>query len=96
MTILVEEEKKPKNWFAIGVGVVVVVVIFTAGYYFFFKKPELIEIVTPTELNRINQISRVSFDPESVLNSPNFKLLKRFDRDVEAPRPGRSNPFQPF
>ncbi|MCP6720200.1 MAG: hypothetical protein KJI72_02685 [Patescibacteria group bacterium] len=96
MAITIEQEKKPVNWVAILTAVVIVVVLFIGTYFLFFKKPELIEIVTPGTLQDVSKISKLSFDPESVLNSPTFKLLRQYGTGVTVPTPGRSNPFKPF
>ncbi|KKS43952.1 hypothetical protein A2116_00695 [Candidatus Jorgensenbacteria bacterium GWA1_49_17] len=96
MAIVVEEEKKSVNWIAILTTLIIVVVIFAGAYFLFFKKPELIEIVAPSDLQGVSQISGISFNPESVLNAPTFKLLRQYGTEPEPPAPGRNNPFRPF
>lgn len=93
MAVIIDEEKKPVNWFAIGVLAVIVIIIFAGGYYLFFKKPELIETVAPKELDRLNSLSRVSFDPNSVLDSSAFKALRQYASPPALPAAGRDNPF---
>lgn len=94
MAVIIDEEKKPVNWLMIGVAAVIVVIIFLAGFYLFFKKPELIETVAPKELDRLNSLSRVSFDPSSVLNSSAFKALRQYATPPALPAAGRDNPFE--
>ena len=96
MAITIEQEKKPVNWVAILTTVIIIAVLFVGAYFLFFKKPELIELVAPGTLRDVSKISRLSFDPESVLNSPTFKLLRQYGTSVTIPTPGRSNPFKPF
>jgi hypothetical protein len=96
MAVIIEEDKKPTNWTAIITIAVVVIVLFVSSYYIFFKKPELIEVVIPKELQTINTLSRVEFEPAAVINSPTFKLLRQYDTPVMPPPAGRDNPFQPF
>jgi flagellar basal body-associated protein FliL len=96
MAIVVEEEKKPVNWVAILTTIIIIVVVFIGAYFLFFKKPELIEVVAPGNLQGVSQISRVSFDPESVLGAPTFKLLRQYGTAPDPPNPGRNNPFRPF
>ncbi len=97
MAILVQETKKETNWVAVLSTIIIILVIFVGAYFLFFKKPELIEVVAPGSLQNVSSISKLSFDPESVLNSPTFKLLRQLPPSTaEPPSPGRSNPFRPF
>ncbi|MFH0712537.1 MAG: hypothetical protein V2A55_01635 [Candidatus Jorgensenbacteria bacterium] len=96
MAIIVEEGKKPVNWIAILTTLIIVVVIFVGAYFLFFKKPELIEIVAPSDLQGVSEISKISFNPDGVLNAPTFKLLRQYGTTPEPPTPGRNNPFRPF
>jgi len=93
---IVVEEKKSVNWIAILTIIIVVAVIFSAAYFLFFKKPELIEVVAPGGLEGVSQISKISFDPESVISAPTFKLLRQYGTTPNPSNPGRENPFKPF
>lgn len=96
MAIIIEEEKRQNNWVGIAVGAVVVVVLFVGAYFLFFKRPQLIEVVTPKQLQEINKISAVSFDPDAVVSSPVFKALRQYGNPVASPQTaGRANPFAP-
>ena len=97
MAIIVEQEKKPVNWVGIIGGAVVIVIIFIGTYYLFFKQPSLIEVVVPSSLEPLNQISKVQpLDPTAVINSPSFKALKDYTVTLPPAVIGRSNPFKPF
>jgi len=96
MVVIIEEDKKPINWTAIITIAVVIIILFVGSYYIFFQKPELIEVVVPKELQTINAISQVEFDPAAVVNSPTFKLLRQYGSPVVPPPAGRNNPFEPF
>ena len=96
MAILVEEEKKPKNWFALVAVIIVVGIIFAGVYFVFFQKPEFIEIVAPKQLETISKLSRVKFDPTAVIDSPVFKKLRTYGSPLTLPVTGRDNPFLPF
>ncbi len=96
MAIVVEEQKKSVNWVTILTMLVVIAVVFAGAYLLFFKKPELIEIVTPGGLEGVSEISKISFDPESVLSAPTFKLLRQYGTAPTPSTPGRDNPFEPF
>lgn len=96
MAIILEEERQPTNWVAVLSALVVIIVLFVGSYFLFFKKPELIEVVAPKKLQDLGNLSKVTFDPESVINDPTFKLLRQYGTQVTLPTPGRSNPFKPF
>jgi len=97
MAIIVEEEKKSVNWFTVVVIIVVVVVVFSGAYFLFFKRPDVIEIVTPGKLDQINKLSKISFKPEDVVNSPSFKSLRQYGSSTPSTQiPGRENPFKLF
>ncbi len=94
MAIIVEEERKKINWFSLFAIVVVIGVLFAGVYFLLFQKPELIDVVLPSELQGISNISRLSFDPEGVMNSSAFKSLRRYGGNVQSTQtPGRANPF---
>lgn len=96
MAIILEEEKKPVNWFAIVTGAVVALIVLVGGYYLFFKKPELIEVVVPGPLQRIETLSKVPrLDPQAIVNSSNFRSLKDYTSPLPPAVKGRANPFLP-
>lgn len=94
MAILIEQDKKSVNWVAVAIALVVIVVIFSGAYFLFFKKPELIDVVSPTKLKELESISTISFDPDTVLTSPTFKTLQQYDSPITPTQtPGKANPF---
>lgn len=97
MAIIVEEEKKSVNWFMAVIVLVAVIVVFSGAYFLFFKRPDVIEVVTPGKLDQINKLSKISFKPEEVVNSPSFKSLRPYGSSTAPTQtPGRENPFKPF
>lgn len=96
MAISIEQKKKKTNWFNVILAIIIVGVIFVGGYFLFFKKPELIEVVVPGKFQELSQLSEVDFNPQELLNSPKFKVLRQFQVETKLPEPGRSNPFEPF
>ena len=96
MAITIEEEKKPVNWIGIIGAIVIVASIFIGGYYLFFKKPELIEVVVPSNLQDLNKIAQVKFNPQEVVDSVVFKALRDYSQPLQLPPKGRPNPFKPF
>ncbi len=96
MAIIVEQEKKSVNWFAVVIAIVVIGVVFFGAYFLFFKRPDVIEVVTPGKLDQINKLSKISFQPEEVVNSPSFKSLRQYGSSTTPTQTqGRENPFKP-
>lgn len=94
MAIIIKEERKPVNWFALAIIAVVLLVVFFGSYFIFFQKPELIDVVIPNELQEISRISQLSFDPEGIMSSPAFQSLRKYtDAIPHTQTPGRENPF---
>lgn len=94
MAIVIEEERRPVNWFALAIIAIVLLVVFFGSYFLFFKKPELIEVVVPTELKEVSRISQLSFDPEGIMSSPAFQSFRKYtDAVPRTQTPGRDNPF---
>ena len=96
MAIVVHEQRSGVNIVRILIWLVILSVIGAIFYYIFFKKPELVEIVAPPNFQNTEELSKISLDPESVINSPIFQSLKQY---ITPPGPsnfGRPNPFLPF
>jgi len=96
MAISIEQKKSSANWLNIILAIIIVTVIFAGGYFLFFKKPELIEVIVPTQLKDLSRLSEAEFNPQELLNSPEFKVLRQFQVEIEVSKPGRDNPFEPY
>jgi len=96
MAILIEQEKKPVNWLNIIATVVFIVLIFVLTYFIFLKKPEVIETVLPSSLERINNLSQANVDPEPVMEKLKKYFNTSYKSDLQIPSPGKENPFLPF
>lgn len=96
MAISIEQEKKKVKWLNIIGAIIIVGAIFIGSYFLFFRKPELIEVVVPGQFQDLSKLSQVKFNPQELLSSPKFKILRQFQVKTQPETPGRSNPFQPF
>ena len=96
MAILVEQEKKPVNWFNIIVIAVVIAVLFSVVYFIFFSNPGLIDVVVPGNLSGIKDLSQVQVDPTPVVSTLNKYFTGNFGTSLTIPTPGRPNPFLPY
>ncbi len=97
MAIILEEQKNKNSWLSIALGAVVILVIIVLAYFLFFTSAPLIEIVAPLQLQSTSQLSAVSFNPTEVIESPVFKVLRKYPGlNISTGKLGRANPFAPF
>ena len=96
MAIVIEQKKKSVNWFSVLTSVFFLLLILIGGYYLFFAPTPGIEIVAPSALQSAVDLSQITFDPSSVVNSRQFKSLKIYTGLPGTGVLGRGNPFQPF
>ncbi|MEK7568395.1 MAG: hypothetical protein AAB498_02080 [Patescibacteria group bacterium] len=95
MAIIIEEEKRKINWFAAFVIILVLAILFVSVYYLFFSGEPLIEKVIPLqpELQSLNQLSSVKFDPALIADNNLFQLLRKYVNPIEIGPTGKDNPF---
>jgi len=93
MAIVIEEEKRRINWFAIGVIILIIATIIIATYYLFFAPVPFIEKVAPSRLQSLQELSRIRLEPETIINSSNFQILRQYVNPIEIGPVGKNNPF---
>jgi len=96
MAIVIQEKKKGANWFAILLVLFIFGTIGLAGYFLFFVKPAALEVVIPKQLEPVAAISKIKFDPSTVVNSAVFRSLKQYTTLPSIGQIGRDNPFVSF
>ena len=96
MAILMEEQKKPVNVFAIIIVAFIISVIAALVYFLFFAPTPGFEIVVPAPLRAAREISATEVDPSTVLNGKPFRSLRVYTGLPTAGALGRDNPFTPF
>jgi hypothetical protein len=93
MAIVVEQEQKSRQGL---VGLIIWGVVFAiiaiAVYYVFFKRPDLVDVATPTASDTA-ALSQIRLEPDEVINSPDFQALRSYVQPLEPQPGGRSNPF---
>lgn len=94
MAIIIQQEKKKFSWFGVATTMVLIVLIVVAAYYFFFAPVPGIEIVAPSALQNTVNLSKITFDPSSVVNSRQFKSLRVYASPTGVGNVGKANPFQ--
>ncbi len=70
--VIHDEEQKRSSWFGFTVVFVVVLMIGIAAYYVFFVQPAVINQVAPLELQSLDSIRALQFDPQTVVTNPLF------------------------
>ncbi len=95
MAIIIKEEKRKINWFALGVIILIIATIIVATYYLFFASAPLIERVVPPHLQSLQELSNIRLQPEAIINNPNFQILKQHINPIEIDTDliRKSNPF---
>jgi hypothetical protein len=93
MAIIVEQEKKKINWFAMLLTIFLVAVVGGAIYYFFFVAPPLLDKIVPSSLQSLKDLSSAQINPETVLNSPDFQKMRQYVNPIEIGAVGKLNPF---
>ncbi len=96
MAIVVEEQRKRFNWFALMLVVLIVAALGIASYYLFFAPTPFIEKVAPSRLQSLKDVSQIELSPEIITANPTFQILKQYINQIEVPTTSpRSNPFLP-
>ena len=70
-----------------------VLILAAASYFLFFAAPPRIEVILPSSLETIEELSKISLDPSAVLGSEAFRALKSYNGIPGVGRTGRANPF---
>ena len=95
MAIIIEEEKRKINWFALVVILSLVIIIGAAIYYLFFASIPLIEKIVPPRLQSLQELSSIKLEPETIINDSRFQILKQYVNPIEIQTNsiGKTNPF---
>ena len=71
----------------------VILAIGGAAYFLFFTPVPVIEIIVPPAARSIEELSGAQFDPAGVVNSEDFRSLRRYAGQPSVGQTGRPNPF---
>jgi hypothetical protein len=95
MAIIIEEEKRKINWFALVVILSLVIIIGVAIYYLFFASTPLVEKIASPRLRSLQELSSIKLEPEAIIDDPRFQILKQYVNPIEIQTNsiGRTNPF---
>lgn len=90
---IVFETGRRMNWRGIIIAAVILIAIAAVLYYLFFAPVPGIEVIAPTAVKTAAELSVVEFDPASVVNSNEFRSLRRYAGSPSVGQIGRTNPF---
>jgi len=93
MAIVIEEEKRKINWLSIGIIILIISTIIIAAYYLFFTPVPFIEKIAPARLQSLQDLSRIKLEPEAIINSSNFQILRQYVNPIEIGPVGKNIPF---
>ncbi len=93
MAIIIEQEKRKINWFALSVIILIIAVIVGGTYYLFFTSTPFVERVAPPRLQSLEELSNIRLQPEAIINDPKFQILKQYINPIETGQTGKTNPF---
>ena len=96
MAIVVEEKKGRVGIVNFLIWIGVVATIGVSVYYIFFKNPALVEFTASPSFKNVQQLSRISINPQELLNNAEFQALKQYVTLTPLQNLGRSNPFLGF
>jgi len=95
MAIIIEEQRRKINWFALALILLLVAIIGAAIYYLFFAPIPLVERVAPPRLKSLQELSSIKLQPETIINDSRFQILKQYVNPIEIQTNsiGKTNPF---
>ena len=89
-------EQSNSNWITIIVISIVAIALVGGVYMLFFAEAPLIEVVAPSDLETVSDLSKVNFSSTDFSSDPVFNSLRRHVSEAEPGPAGRENPFAPF
>lgn len=96
MAIVVEEKRNQGGFAAFFIWLVALGIVAASVYFIFFKNPELIEFTGSPSFKNVQQLSKISINPDQLLSNPSFQALKSYVTVNPPQHIGKSNPFLGF
>ncbi len=96
MAILMEEESGRRSPLKAIIVIALLIILGAATYYLFFAPAPLIEVIIPSGLQSVSQISETRIDAPGIFNSPVYQSLRQYVADPVPGETGRTNPFEGF
>ncbi len=96
MAIVLEQQKRRTNWFAVIVFIFILAVILGLAYFLFFAPTPGIEIIVPSQLEEAAGLAELELDPNKLISDPVLKSLRQYGTQPSIGIIGRDNPFVEF
>ncbi len=96
MAIVVEEKRNSGSIINFLIWIAVLATVGASVYYIFFKNPVLVEFTASPSFKNVQQLSKISINPQELLNNAEFQALKQYVTLTPPQNLGRSNPFLGF
>ncbi len=96
MAIVVEEKRNRGGIVNFLIWIAILATVGASVYYIFFKNPELVEFTASSSFKNVQQLSKISINPQELLNNAKFQALKQYVTLTPPQNLGRSNPFIGF
>ncbi len=91
-----EEGNGRRGPFKVLAIIVALIILGTVTYYLFFAPAPLIEVIIPSGLRSVSQISEAGLNTPGIFNSPVYRSLRQYVADPVIGEIGRTNPFSPW
>ncbi len=75
---------------------VILVVLGAAAYFLFFAEAPAFDYIAPASLQQAAQLSSFDLEPSAILESPEFRNLRKINGLPTGGTFGRENPFLPL
>lgn len=92
MAIVLQREKSALPWKLI-IGIVAVLIIGGVVAYVFFASPTFFEIVPPSEVRQVSELSGITLDVDGVSEERTGQRLRQLAAPPTTGEIGRTNPF---
>lgn len=96
MAIIIEQEKRKINWFAVITVIFIIALLTVASYYLFFTATPSIEAVFPIRVQSLSELAQTEFDPQKIFSHPIYNTLQQIIPLLSVSTTTvRDNPFLP-
>jgi hypothetical protein len=96
MAIIIDEQRRGFNWFALAVFLLIISISAIATYYLFFTSSPYVDKALPSQFKDLQALSPEAINPEAIISNPVYQSLKRYVGAINLPAtPYRANPFLP-
>ena len=96
MAVVLEQQKRKTNWFAVVVFIFILAVILGLAYFLFFAPTPGIEIIAPSQLEEAAGLAELELDSNKLISDPVLKSLKQYGTQPSIGVLGKDNPFVGF